>query len=256
MMIKKIFYGPIFFVLLCFVGCASVEGLYVDPSFNFGSLARGNIGVGGVVSVVNRTSRSQLTALGSLISGRLLDQYPGLTVMPVGDTVRALGASRYWQMMGYYQENGVVPDQYLSALRRHVSHIRYLVFARIVDNRIGHQRTQDVDDPAINTGTTIHYSTVRTLRIHMDVYDLDQHRVVWGGSYGSSRSTANSYTIPGLPVGRHHRARREMESNLLAMAGTALVDANHQYPSPPSLTSFASDVFRMLIKKFPMPVES
>lgn len=244
-----------FFALL--VACATVDGLYVDPSFTFASMARNNLGVAGVSSVVQTLSVRQSSSVANILLNQLNDKYPQMGVMPMGDTVRALGAGRYRQMMRYYEDNDVVQDVYLQALRRHISGMRYLVFARIDEDNIQQHREQD--DDFVTDGTDdrnqmsqIQYQTIRTVRISLEVYDLQLNRVVWRGSTEQKRSTHNDYDIPATQSGLSTRA---IVSNLVSAAGQAMVEKQHEYPSPPSLSQMAGLCFETLLRKFPMPVQ-
>lgn len=243
----------IMLIFLFFAGCATIQGLYVDPSFTFVSIASNNIGVGGVVSSSRNLKPSQQTAASNLLQSAIIQRYPGLSIMPAGDTVRALGVARYRAMMQYYQQNGVVPNQYLSALSQHISHMRYIAFARIEQDQISHDRGEyENNDDIYGSGTAnIVYSTRLTLRVQLDVYDLSTQTIVWRGSLSESDSRDNNYTVPSMSINAYDSTGRIIAKETMGIAGSAIVARNHAYPSPPSFSNLLQSMFIQLVKKFP-----
>ena len=173
--------------------------------------------------------------------------------MPSGDAVRALGAARYQTMMEYYRRHGVVPDQYLDALYKHIIYMRYIVFARVEQDSISHSREQDENNATVNNGSvsTIRFMTTLTLRVHIDVYDVKGRRIVWRGSVSESTSRSNNYDVPSVATGRHEGFKRAVADSVLGMAGTALVDSHHSYPTAPSFYNFMQRIFNNMVSKFP-----
>ncbi len=253
---KKITFAVILLFASIFAGCVSVQGLYVDPSFTYQSVLANNVGVGGVVSATRIIPSSQQTALSNLIQNALIKHFPGLPVMPAGDAVRAIGVVRYKAMIEYYRRHGVVPNQYLDALYKHIIYMRYIVFARVEQDSISHSREQDDNPNTVNNNavSTINFLTTLTLRVHMDVYDVKARRIVWRGSVRDSTSRSNRYEVPSMITGRHEGFKRAVAQSVLGMAGTALVDSHHSYPTAPSFYNFMQRIFNDMVGKFPKKI--
>lgn len=232
----------------CLIACVSVQGLYQDPSFTYASIKQNNIGVAGVVSVPRKLKAREQNACANVLHTALVEKYPGLVIMPAGDAVRAMGDSSYRQMMRYYRDNGVVPSDYLNILRRHVSHMRYLVFARILEDRVEHSRqTTDQQD-----GTNkIEYQTTLSLTIHLDVYDVQTKNIVWSGSVTDSTYNANSYTAASTDTYKHESIGHEIVQDVASMLTTQTVEQHHEYPSAPSVKQFLQTIFSELLTRFP-----
>ena len=236
-----------------FAGCVSVQGLYVDPSFTYQSVLENNIGVAGVVSATRKIKPSQQTALSNLLQNAIIKHFPGLPVMPSGDVVRALGSNRYRVMMEYYRLHGVVPDQYLSVLYTHIIYMRYVTFARIEQDHISHHREQYEDTSTAGNGSTssIDFTTTLSLRVHVDVYDVITHRIVWRGSLSDSTSQSNRYEVPSMVTSSHESLKRAVAQSIIGMAGSAIVDSHHAYPTAPSFYNFVQRIFNSMVGNFP-----
>lgn len=255
---KKITFVVALFCVMFFAGCVSVQGLYVDPSFTYQSVIANNIGVGGVVSTSKNISSSQQAALSNFLQNALVRHFPGLPVMPSGDVVRALGASQYQAMISYYRSHGVVPDKYLDALYKHIIYMRYIAFARIEQDNISHDRhqSQDVSTPRTTGVSTISYTTTLSVGLHIDVYDVKARRIVWRGSVTENRTRSNNYDVPGVSTDAHESAAKAIAQGVLSVAGTALVDSQHSYPSAPSFNNLVQQIFYDMVSKFPKKVSN
>jgi len=236
-------------VMCCLIfACVSVQGLYRDPSFTYASVQQHNIGVVGVVSVPRKLSHREQTACAGLLHAALVEKYPGMDIMPAGDAVRAIGVSSYRKMMRYYRENGVVQSRYLAALQRHVTHMRYLVFARILEDRVTHSR-QTYEQP--HNTDEIDFRTTLSLTVHLDVYDVALRRIVWSGSVANSTSHANSYKVASMRSYRHESLNREIVQDVASVVSRQAVEHQHEYPSVPSFKGFMQTVFAELLTRFP-----
>lgn len=248
---KLCFFQKLFFVIIACLGlfaCVSIEGLYVDPSFTEMAIRQNNIGVAGVVSTVRRLSSREQNNCASYLYAALNEKYPGLTIMPAGDAVRALGSSRYQLMMRYYQENGVVPTEDLSALQQHISRMRYVAYARIQEDQVSHSRDQEHESRGTDA---IVFNTTLTLSIHLDVYDLQQKRVVWSGSVSNLWTQQNRYSVSSNRVYSHESLDREVVRDLANVVETQTVNQQHEYPSPPSFSAGVKGIFSELLTRFP-----
>ncbi len=253
---KNVFFSVVLFFMLTAAGCVSVQGLYVDPSFTYQSVLANNIGVAGVVSATRRIRPSRQTALSNLMQNALIKHFPGLPIMPAGDVVRALGVTQYKAMMEYYRLHGVVPGQYLSALYKHVIYMRYVAFVRVEQDSISHDRQQYEDNttPRRASTSTIAFTTKLTVRVQIDVYDVITHRIVWRGSLNESTSRSNRYEVPSMVTGRREGLNRAIAQSVIGMAGTAIVDSNHSYPTAPSFYNFMQRIFNSMIGRFPKKI--
>lgn len=255
-------------ILICFLGifclltgCATVEGLYQDPSFTYGAVRAGNIGVGGVASTSRALSSGEQSAYGNLVRNSLVQHFPGMNIMPQGDAVSALGAPRYQTMMRYYADNGVIQDQYLTAFKDHITNMRYLVFARIVSYQTSrrHDEVKDFDYPSHHhagnfnhhTSESLNYYSTLEMRVEMSVYDLKQQRVVWSGNLDDSQENKNSYTLPEIYHHRHESRDRDLFTNLANVLLQNEMRGTYKYPSTPSSNSLLQNILRGLIAKFP-----
>jgi hypothetical protein len=255
-------------ILICLfcilAGCATVEGLYQDPSFTYGSVRAGNIGVGGVASTSKALSPGEQSAYSNLIRNSLFQHFPGMNIMPQGDAVSALGAPRYQSMMRFYADNGVIQDQYLTAFKNHITHMRYLVFARIISYQTSrrhdevkdfdhssyrHDHDRDFDRP---TSESLNYYSTLEMRVEMSVYDLNLQRVVWSGNLDDSRENRNTYTLPEIYHRHHESFDRSLLTNLANMMLQNEMRGTYQYPPTPSSSALLQDLFRGLIGKFPV----
>ncbi|MBU0455910.1 MAG: hypothetical protein ABIH77_02405 [Pseudomonadota bacterium] len=241
------------FCLFALSACVSVEGLYVDPSFTYASIMENNIGVGGVVSVPRDLTAARQSAYANQVRAAIMQKYPGINVMPSGDLTRALSAPDYRRMMRYYRDYGVVQDEYLKTAHRHIKRMRYVAFARIVEDQISHNRTQE--DPGPHTRGSVTMTTTLTMKVNMVVYDLNNDRMVWSGAVTESNENNNHYDMNAVYVGRHHR--HDVDKQIVAsLANTALQEMQerqYHYPSAPAANDLLNGIFSGLLTKFPVP---
>ncbi|MBN1684565.1 MAG: hypothetical protein JW855_03925, partial [Gammaproteobacteria bacterium] len=218
------------FCLLVAACAPPVTGFYHDPSFSYGAIYRENIGVGGVASSVHPLNNAQRNLYSNLLRNKLMARYPSLDVMPMGDTVRALGNSTYRIMMRDYRQTGVVDTRYLNLLKQQVHRLRYVVFARITEQNITHDLSTSKDNNdyydhhhhhdydhhddydhhrhggghVVTETTTL--NTHLTARAEIVVYDLQTGRYVWTGNTEVTKTNSYSSNDPIYQPGRHASA--------------------------------------------------
>jgi hypothetical protein len=226
---------------------------------------------------------SQSINLSNIVLTALNEQYQGMNIMPAGDTQRALGHNRYVSMLHYYQQNGVVRDRDLKALKNHVSHMRYLIFMRITKNNVSHSQDSHINSPHRYRHhrrdrhhhdqhdhhhghhdhhhryhhhpqlTKKHYTyrTTRAMASHIVVYDIQKLNRVWSGSVDVSRFTENNYDVP---IANDNKT---LATALVSALANTAVDKNSQknmhYPGPPSDASLLKLILAGVTAHLPKP---
>jgi len=236
----------LFFMLL--TACATtLTDVYRSPNFTYQSIINDNIGVGGVTSTVRPLSRGQKNAYGNLLWNSIIGHYPGMRVMPPGDMVRALGPRRYQRMMHYYRQYSVMPDDIFPVLKQHILRLNYLVFARITQNSISHNRYQSHND--FQNDDNVEFRTARTLRVGLKIYNISTRQLAWSGSIKTSSGNHNSYSA--LHVGDDKTENVALTA--LNLLGQLMLDQDHSYPPPPPTADLLRDVFKRFAKALPKP---
>ena len=189
-------------VVLCFslAGCyTSVQNLYQDPSFTQASIMQGGIGVAGIAGA-GKLTQAQSISLSETISSALSAKFGRIRVAPAGQFVRALGMPRYRSMLHYLKNTGVVRQSDLALIKKHILHLRYVVFARMINTGITENTSNnytpaqtDSDGNVISPATSeTDASSTQSIRVFFMIYDLYQNRVVWSGYLDNSGDSINS----------------------------------------------------------------
>lgn len=234
--------------IFCLIaGCVSVQGLYHAPSFTYQSIYNDNIGVGGVALVTRPLSTAAKTAYADYLQSALISKYPGLNIMPAGDAITALSPRVYRHMMRAFRISGTIRPEYLQLLQKHIHHMRYLVFARILSAHVDHD-TDIEPDPVYKHQENTTYSTKLTLLVKLIVYDLTTKRIVWSGTITDSNSNTNNY------ASRAARRWKNWKRAATDIVFDAITYTHKTYPPPPATAPILRDIFRYFMPKFPQRV--
>jgi len=212
--------------LIAFSGCATkVTGLKKSNAFNYNNVKLGRIAVGGVTSAVERLNSREQTTYGNLLKAQILEERGSLSVASVGVLKKKLGKRRYNELMSEYEELGTVGPEWYSTLNNKIKRQRFLIFARIENNDVDQDRTENTqyDSNGNPDYTNIVSKTSRAITASIQVLDLKNQEVAWSGTI--TKTLSNS---------RNYRRREEMGIVKLvkAIKGTQAQSKDAKYPFP------------------------
>jgi hypothetical protein len=188
-------------------GCAStptVEGLYANPDFDANATRSAEIGVLGVVSTAQPIYREQRLEYGTIIASAI-QQKGGYRVENPGYVASKIGEETLQQMLDQYKETGHLGLVALEHINDVAPDIGYVVVARIdrddVQKDKSHYEWENDSKPDVKVTTdaagnltvddvtytsdkvqvTDNYTTVRTMSVTFEVFDLPAGTTAWSG---------------------------------------------------------------------------
>jgi hypothetical protein len=231
-----------------------MNGLYQDPSFTYESMSQQGIAIGGVSTPEDKANNTTVVSLraelSELFREAIINQRPGIILMPAGDIAQALGP-KYEPMMAYYSYRDVAADEYLKLIQSNTQHIRYVVFANIPTNSVGQSRSDD--------DSGVYYQSYRNMTVSVKIYDLATSQIVWSGSLSESASTQNTYRTSPIvnSTNTNDGSQPSMTAILIseAMAGVekTQIDKHATYPNPPGTQPLATQIFNDIARNLPKP---
>ena len=182
----------------------TVEGLYANPDFDANATRSAEIGVLGVVSVAQPIYREQRLEYGSIIASAI-QQKGGYRVESPGYVASKVGEETLQKMLDQYKETGHLGLVALEHINDVAPDIGYVVVARIdqddvqkdkshyewendskpdvevTTDALGNLTVNDVTYKSDKVQVTDNYTTVRTMSVTFEVFDLPAGTTAWSG---------------------------------------------------------------------------
>lgn len=217
---------------LSLVGCKSIEGLNVDPSFTEGNLKSSGLVVGGVVLGEGTVpeNKSDIVTTNARLAGKLktkvVEERKEVKVATPSLLSEKLGEKKYEDFLKKYRTMGEVDVGLLKPASPSLAGIKYAAFGYVESDDVKNDRNETREGDTKN----ISMRTLRTLKTRYSVVDLHAQNIVWSGTITSSLSKENRYS------------ERE---NALAMIVKAVANSkdNQEYPQAPTAESVLDDSF-------------
>jgi hypothetical protein len=254
------------------VACTTpIRGLDRDPSFNQAAIGAGGLAVGGVVDARRQLDPALRTSYADLLRTALRSERPDLTILPAAAVVSALGESHYEEMLREYREVGAPSAQFLRMLSKRIDRARYLVLARIDQDRTRRWTTEEdvTDSKGKQIGSKTRYRHGRTVDVSLRIFDLDDGSTAWSGSIEKSSSNENTEDDPFPDPASSLHKRQSVGKDLrdaavaglaLGVLGALLDDGSSSpaaprdpYPDPPDERSLLEQAFRGFAENLPKP---
>jgi hypothetical protein len=236
-----------------------VTQLKADPSFNYGNLTTGRIGIGGVTSLVETYEvptimREELSRLLQLC---IMDKREDLEVQPAGTISLAMGEVRYHDILDRYSKAKELRPKVLSEIDSLTQDaVRYLVFARIEEDVIERDRSGEHEE----NYTEVTCTTTRSVMVSFKIYDLQKRSCAWSGLVSGDISNENIFLIEKEGVEEEYIEEKEEEEEGLSLWGCCIAgfivfldilssgeedDSEEplEYPEPPALQNVLKKVF-------------
>jgi hypothetical protein len=236
-------------LLLSVLSCSKkVTNLEVDPDFTANDLARDQLALGGVVSILEETtdplllSNQQASALQHTLGSTRKD----LDVRPWGEFRQGAGDSTTLLCLTGFRDHGSLDKALLDTLAARIGpRPRFLAMARIEQDfteRKESKETEAKGGDLVEVGTK--YTTRRTTVVSFAVYDLSRHRRAWAA------------TIDGVQENSHVEKNGAPPPNKTVLDKTlkvldALASDEDRYPEAPAFEAALEDAFHRFAKKLP-----
>jgi len=189
-------------------GCATtptVEGLYASPDFDADATRSAEVGVLGVVSVAQPVYREQRLEYGALVASAIRQEKGGYRVEAPGYVAEKVGDETLQGMLDKYKETGHLGLAELQHIRDVAPDIGFVVVARIDQDDVqkdkshyewendskpdvkvstdasGSLSVEDVTYKADKVEVTDNYTTVRTMSVTFEVFDVPDGTTAWSG---------------------------------------------------------------------------
>jgi len=179
---------------LALVGCGShVAGLFHDPTFTRSAAVEEGIAVGGVVSASGELTPEESGEYGAILMRELDRQRPEFETASPTVVATLLGSVTYDEILDEYAREGTLNDTLLRVLRMNTEGTRYIVLARIFNNKCVKERSEETVKDANSEKVTMSHR--RSMEVSMHVYDLTSLTLAWSGIRRQSESEENVYTV-------------------------------------------------------------
>ncbi len=185
---------------LALVGCGPyVAGLFHDPTFTHSTAVEGGIAVGGVVSVIGELTPEESGEYGAILMRELDRQRPEFKTASPTVVATLLGSVTYDEILNEYAREGALSDTLLRILQMNAEGYRYIVFARIFNNKCVKERSEgtvkDANSEVVEDKLKVTMSHRRSMEVSMHVYDLTSLKLAWSGIKRQSEGEENVYTV-------------------------------------------------------------
>ena len=239
--------------------------LYQDRGFTYESLVAGGLAVGGVVSAVDRLEGEARIRYAEMLRKRIAERCPGLEIYRVEKVLDTTGEAYYpyVYVADEYRRTGNLSPVTLGILRKLVAVPRYIVLARIIENRVTEQRneyTEDleklyepIEDGKDKKGRVSHevvvwveLSTTRNMTVEIDLFDISKKRRVLNTVI---KDNATRYLKEGTVVDKN---RHEKFINTLVQDAVGIFVEGMIQPPPPDEARLLDRIFR----KFAMGLQA
>lgn len=241
----------LFAMVSVLIGCAArVDGLVHDKSFDYHAAVGGRLALVGVVSSVEPLSAAERSRHSELFRREILAEHKQYEVVSAGQVARKLGL-HYTTMLDGYRDTATLADDDFARLQAANLKARYLVLARIDQNAVSQDRSENRQQRYDKKGkpngevVTVAYNTQRAVATLVTIYDVKTRQSVWSGSVAQQQSNSN-------------RREREVANDINDILLEALIDAafgdqalEQRYPTAPAFDRVLRSTFSGVAENLP-----
>lgn len=249
------------------LGCSSTatspvaSSFKIHESFTREQIVVGNMGIGGVVSVVNDSEEPAADEHARLLRNALMTKRKDFVVLPIEKVKRIIGTDDYQVILEEYARSGHVSLASLREAQVMAGACRYIVFARITNNRVeeasqeyteedweqspppGDQSlsSEDQEERTPEEDIWVELITTRHMTASIDVYDLLRPMSVFHGTLNISESVRKEYA---------KTEDRNIAETFLRLPTHAFLETALQ-PKPPATARLLGKLFITFSKNMP-----
>jgi hypothetical protein len=178
----------------------------MHESFTHEEIVAGKMGIGGVVSVANDSKEPEAAGYARLLRRVLMTERRDFVVLPIEEVRRRIGTDYHQAILEEYARSGRLSLTSLKKAQAVAGACRYIVFARIIDNRVEEacqEHTEegweqglpweDWEESAREEDVWVELITTRHMTASIDVYDLVRPISVFHGTLDISESVSKEY---------------------------------------------------------------
>jgi len=165
--------------------CSSTpKALYTDPDFDTKNIEADGIFVAGVTAaeVAEEESPRDAITLGEGLRRRLQEQWQREIPGP-GKALLTGGADEFRSVLADFEHSGQLNADAFTRLKSRRKLGRYVILGRIDIDEIERTHEETRDDQEDRVRFEIELITRHHVGLSVDIYDLDQQRVVWSSSF-------------------------------------------------------------------------
>lgn len=216
-------------------GCGpKVDFLRHEADLDYPSLKQG--GITPLCAVTSEGDEELRDPLGLSFEAALREERRDLRVLRVSELRRVVGEEVEEDLVERFERSGRLRESDLAQLDSLMgSRARYIALARVEDESVDHEETEETDSETGVTTTT--RSGVLRVRVAFSVYDLQIGRRVWSAEVtGSDRNSKSETDEP---------------KGFLASLISSILGSKGDYPEAPEANETLRKVFTRFAKELP-----
>ncbi len=229
------------FSFVCLSGCtAHMSGLTVNRYFTEESLLQGGLIWAGITAADKKWSSEEQEQYWQIVADAITRKRPDIPLRSPQRIIRKLGEALFSDILHDFSTDGELSHNSLTILQSSASGTRYILFSRIVKDRILHHHRSEVETGDPKQQYTTVYETVRETAVYSRIFDLTTLMPVWSGTILKKFSKTNVN-----PHSHNKSIGQDIVNELLEDAVFG------DYPKPKSLEKILKRAFTGIAGNFP-----
>jgi hypothetical protein len=233
----------------------------IHESFTHEKIVAGKMGIGGVVSVADYSKEPAADEHARLLRNALMTERKDFVVLPIDKVKGMIGTDYHQAILDEYARSGQLSLEALRKTQTIAGACSYIVFARIMDNRVEEARqeyteevwgqslpeenlsspSEDQEESTPEEDIWVELITTRHMTASIDVYDLLGTMSVFHGTLNISESVHKEYA---------KTEDRNIAEMFLRLPTHVLLETALQ-PKPPATDRLLGKLFITFSKNMP-----